>query len=169
MISTSVSKDLKNAVTAGNLPDALHLIDNSQQEIAARSKKVKIGDKYGWDTVSEYEGNPLTDDSDNERRLRQVETRAILKKKASFPKEPPKRCAADKLFRGFSQPHERQNVSTVANSQTTQRYFGNRSITYQPKIGRKYHAQNTCYYCGAVGHWSVNCPEITEKRSTSAK
>ena len=64
----SVSKDLKNAVTAGNLPDALHLIDNSQQEIAARSKKVKIGDKYGWDTVSEYEGNPLADDSDDERR-----------------------------------------------------------------------------------------------------
>jgi homoaconitase/3-isopropylmalate dehydratase large subunit len=32
----SVSKDLsriENAVTVGNLPDALHLIDNSQQEI----------------------------------------------------------------------------------------------------------------------------------------
>ena len=79
----SVSKDFlrfKSAVTAGNLPDALHLIDNSQQEIAARNKKVKIGDKYGWDTVSEYEGNPLADDSDNERRLRQAETSAIRKR-----------------------------------------------------------------------------------------
>jgi predicted kinase len=70
----SVSKDLpriKSAVTAGNLPDALHLIDNSQQEITARNKKVKIKYKYGWDTVIEYEGNPLADDSDDEWRLRQ--------------------------------------------------------------------------------------------------
>ena len=89
----SVSKDLsriESAVTVGNLPDALHLIVNSQQEIAARNKKMKIGDKYGWDSVSEYEGNPLADDSDDERRLRQAETRAIRKRKASFPKEPPK-------------------------------------------------------------------------------
>ena len=89
----SVSNDLsriKSAVTAGNLLDALHLLDNSQQEIAARNKKVKIGDKYGWDSVSEYEGNPLADDSDDERRLRQAETRAIRKRKTSFPKEPPK-------------------------------------------------------------------------------
>jgi hypothetical protein len=35
---------IENAVTVGNLPDALHLIDNSQQEIAARNKKVKIAD-----------------------------------------------------------------------------------------------------------------------------
>jgi hypothetical protein len=123
-------------VTAGNLPDALHLLDNSQQEIAARNKKVKIGDKYGWDTVSEYEGNPLADDSDDERRLRQAETRAIRKRKASFPKEPPKRFAADKRFREFSQPPERQNVNTTAtNSQITQQYFGNRSSTNQPQIG----------------------------------
>jgi hypothetical protein len=31
----------------------------------------------GWDTVSEYEGNPLADDSDDEWRLRQAETKAI--------------------------------------------------------------------------------------------
>jgi hypothetical protein len=169
----SVSKDLsriKSAVTAGNLPDALHLLDNSQQEIAASNKKVKIGDRYGWDTVSEHEGNPLADDSDDERRLRQTETRAIRKRKDSFPKEPPKRFAADKLFRGFSQPPVRQNVNTAANSQTTRRYFGNRSSTYQPQIGRKFRAQDTCYYSGAVGHWSLNCPEKkTEKRSTSSK
>ena len=160
---------IKSAVTAGNLPDALHLIDNSQQEITARNKKVKNRDKYGWDTVSEYEGNPLTDVSDNERRLRQVETRAILKKKASFPKEPPKRCAADKLFRGFSQPPERQNVNTAATCQTTRRYFGNRSSTYQPQIGRKFRAQDTCYYSGAVGHWSLNCPEKNRKKEYQRK
>jgi hypothetical protein len=63
----SVSKVLLSGLTIGSCVDVL--IDNSQQEIAARNKKVKIGDKYGWDSVSEYEGNPLADDSDDERRL----------------------------------------------------------------------------------------------------
>ena len=69
-----------------------------------RNKTVKIGD-----TVNEYEENPLADDSDDERHLRQAETRAIQKRKTAIPKEPPKRMATDKLFRGFSHPPERQN------------------------------------------------------------
>jgi hypothetical protein len=46
---------------------------------------------------------------DDERNLRQAETRAIHKLKAATPKEPPKRMATDKPFRGFRQPPERQN------------------------------------------------------------
>jgi hypothetical protein len=62
-----------------------------------------------------------------------------------------------------------QNRQTAANSQTTRQYFGNRSSTYQPQIGRKSHAQDIRYYCGAVEHWSLNCPEKTERMTTSAK
>lgn len=40
-------------------------------------KRVKIGNKYGWYTVSEYDGNPLTDDSDDERRFKQAVARDI--------------------------------------------------------------------------------------------
>jgi len=162
----SISKDLsriKSAVTAGNLPDALHLLDNSQQEIAARNKKVKIGDKYGWDTVSEYEGNPLAEESDDGDFDKQKQEQ-FEKERPLFQRNHQNCLLLYKLFRGFSQPPERQNVNTAANSQTTQRYFGNRSSTYQPQIGRKSHAQDTCYYCGAVGHWSLNCPEKTEKK-----
>ena len=91
------------------------------------------------------------------------------KERPLFQRNHQKRFAAVRHFRGFSQPPERQNVNTTANSQTTQQYFGNRSSTYQPKIGRKSHAQDIRYYCGAVGHWSLNCPEKTERMTTSAK
>jgi hypothetical protein len=60
---------------------------------------VKIGDTYGRHTTSEYEGNPLANDYDDKRQIRQAETKAIRKRKTSFPKEPPKRFVADKLFR----------------------------------------------------------------------
>ena len=71
-----------------------------------RNKTVKIGDKHGWDTVCEYEVNPLADDFDDERRLRQAETRTIRKRKAATPKEPPKRMATDKLFTGVRETLE---------------------------------------------------------------
>lgn len=67
-----VSKELaliKSGLTAGNL---------SQQQIVASNKKAKIGDKYGLHTVSEYNGNPLADDFNDTRWLRQAETTAIL-------------------------------------------------------------------------------------------
>jgi hypothetical protein len=98
---------IKTATVADNRELAIKTVDKVQRDIVVRNKTVKIGDKHSWDTVSEYEGNPLADDSDDERR-RRAETRAIHRRKAATLKEPPKRMATDKLlFRGFSQQPER--------------------------------------------------------------
>ena len=136
---------------------AITTVDKFQRDIVVRNKTVKIGDKHRWDTVSEYEGNPLADDFDDERRLRQAETRTIRKRKAATPKEPPKRMATDKLFRDFSEPPERQNF--MSGTQFTPRFNNQRQTTISAAARKKSAAQDMCYYCGATGHWSYNCPE----------
>ncbi|XP_071133592.1 uncharacterized protein [Mytilus edulis] len=159
-----VSKDidiLKAAISSDNRDFALQTIEKVQQDIAARNKTVKIGDKHGWDTVSEYEGNPLADNSDDERRLRQAETRAVRKRKAVAPKDTSKKFAADKLFRGFSETPEARSYNN--GSQTTPRYNGQRSSTSNFRARKGPSPQDTCYYCGATGHWSSNCPEKSHK------
>ena len=101
-VSDKVFQDISaiiTAIVADNRELAIKTVDKVQIDIVVRNKTAKIGDKHGWDTVNEYEGNPLADDSDDERHLRQAETRAINKRKAATPKEPPKRMATDKLFR----------------------------------------------------------------------
>jgi hypothetical protein len=75
-----------------------------------RNKTAKIGDKHGWDTVSEYEGNPLADDSDDERRLRQAETRAIRKRKAATPRNNPNVWRRTNFFLAFAN-HLRDKTS----------------------------------------------------------
>lgn len=70
---------MKAAISSDNRDFALKSVDKVQQDIAARNKTVK----HGWVTVREYEGNLITDNSDDERRLRQAEIRAIRKTKAN--------------------------------------------------------------------------------------
>jgi len=106
-----------------------------------RNKTVKIGD-----TVNEYEENPLADDSDDERHLRQAETSAIHKRKTATPKEPPKRMATNKLFRGFSHPPERQNC--ISGTQFTPRLYNQRQTTISAAVGKQLVSQDICYYCG---------------------
>jgi hypothetical protein len=65
--------------------------------------------------------------------------------------------ATDKLFRGFSQPPERQNF--MSGTQFTPRFNNQRQTTISAAARKKSAAQDMCYYCGATGHWSYNCPE----------
>jgi hypothetical protein len=81
--SDKVSQDIsaiKTAIVADNRELAIKTVDKVQRDIVVRNKTVKTRDKHGWDTVNAYEGNPLADD---ERHLRQAETRAIHKRKAA--------------------------------------------------------------------------------------
>ena len=108
----------------------------------------------------------MADDSDDESRLRQAETRTIRKRKAAIPKEPPKRMATDKPFRGFRQTPERQNV--MSGTHFTPRFYNQRQTTISAAARKKSSAQDICYYCGATGHWSYICPEKINKRAVSS-
>jgi hypothetical protein len=70
-MSDEENGSIKSAVTAGNLAS------HRQLKVRVRVRD-RVRDKYRWDTVSEYQDNPLVDNSDDERRLRQAETRVKL-------------------------------------------------------------------------------------------
>ncbi|CAC5391984.1 unnamed protein product [Mytilus coruscus] len=157
---------LEAKIPALNQPANNRDFEKVQQDIAARNKTVQIGDKHGLDTVSEYEGNPLADNSDDERRLRQAETRAIRKRKAVASKDTSKKFAADKLFRGFSETPETRRYTN--SSQTTPRYNGQRSSPANFRARKGPSPQDICYYCGTTGHWSSNCPEKANKSNNTS-
>ena len=48
-----------------------------------RNKLIKIVDRsvLGWDTVAEYEADPIASDSDDGKKIRQAKTRGLTKRK----------------------------------------------------------------------------------------
>ena len=64
--------------------DSVHSGLNSiSSKIKKRNKLIKLADRssVGWSIVEEYEADPIASDSDDSRKIRQAEQRAIRKKK----------------------------------------------------------------------------------------
>jgi hypothetical protein len=60
-----------------------------KSKIKHRNKRIQIADSFpgGWSTVREYEKPSLASDSDDERKLKQAESRAIKNVKTTSSKQ----------------------------------------------------------------------------------
>ena len=85
-----------NASLLDNLKQALWPLDNCKTDyvneilketcetLKKRNKHVRIADtsEAGWETVRQYELNPVTSDSEDESRINRAESRALKRKKS---------------------------------------------------------------------------------------
>ena len=59
------------------------LLQDSENKLKQRNKLIKIADSSngGWETVRQYEQNPIADDSEDENRISKADYRAVRKRK----------------------------------------------------------------------------------------
>ena len=80
-------ENAKDLVEAGSKKRLNKVLDDIVSSINKRQKIIRLADRSaaGWDTVNEYLPDELASDSEDDKKLRQAENRALSKRTKKFP------------------------------------------------------------------------------------
>ena len=116
-----------------------------------RNKILKIAEKHGWDTVSEYLDSPLADDKEDAANMRTAIARASRKR--SYPKP---------YDRAGKSPNEGGKFFSGGSSKFDSKSFFRRISQFIGIKGNTGQFQNNitakCFYCNQADHFARFCP-----------
>jgi len=147
---------VEKLVQGGRQDEALASIEPLLEQLKTRQKHIRMADRSegGWTTVEEFKKDELAEDSEEERKMRRSEGRAIQKIKRkrqetkTFGRRPPSATytptAANFMQTGnnTSQPFR-------------QPFQGTPGGYSRPRTAGPY---DVCFKCGGISHWRKDCP-----------
>ena len=169
-----VMEDLQDIID--NISDEQDPVSTSLKAVISKLKKrnklIKIADstKQGWAVVAEYEKEPIGGDSDDCKRIRRAETRALKKnnteksKSSTFKRSSTLRNSRiGQQFRNADFKHD--NSPTSSSSRQYPFQYRPNSYPQHPnssqswKPWRETETADYCFGCGEQGHWRWTCPK----------
>ena len=165
---------IDKAHQAASLAESKVLLETAQKDINYRNKLIKLADKSeaGWGAVEEYTADDLAEGSDDDRKIRTSQARALAKKNKLKPNRKPYRRAP------VASPHNpaygdtyssRYNPSFNSAGRNIPGSFRGQGFRAQSGYNRpQYYGQGArttdiCFACGKSGHWRKACPSINSK------
>ena len=161
-------EDLRILIQDGSITRSSKRVDAMINDIKKRNKCIRFADKSpaGRAAVDEYLSDDLASDSEDDKKMKSAENRAIAKNKSSsntkrkgnyrqqpYPSSSSYTSAAqhgyNQRFQNPPYPSGRPGFS-----------FRPRMPTFQFQHSANNNQQRSlCFQCGQPGHWRRNCPE----------
>ncbi|KAK3088020.1 hypothetical protein FSP39_013577 [Pinctada imbricata] len=149
-----------------------------REKLSKRNKLIKIADssEAGWETVRQYETNPVASDSEDENKIFKAETRAIRKRKSKtkpIPKKSRSNAETNAPAHNFRFP---SSQPIPAQPFLAPHAWLTGAPAYQSSIGQQYgdpsqftRQRGACFSCGSHSHWRNQCPFNSKSTSTKSK
>ena len=148
-----VDAAIKN-ISKGNLSAAISELESVKTLIRKRNKLIRFADKSpaGWTAVEEYKSDELAEYSEDEKRLRSAERRALAKIREKKRRNSSSRPSYTSTRQPSSEVPSAGPSNTLAVNQQLFRGQSFRERRPQPS--------DKCFTCGQRGHWanSTSCP-----------
>lgn len=137
-----------------------NVVKRINDKLKTRQKYIRMADgsPAGWKTVQEYQCNDIADDSDDEKKIRSAEYRALRNSKQKKSRFQPNFKPVPSAAAGSA-----AQLSALALQQTNtlQTNAGASNSFNQPfRSGSRRTPQpsDVCYRCFQTGHWKSRCP-----------
>ena len=160
-------ENLSSALNNDDVSEANDLRGDLTVNLKRRNKLIKMADRsvLGWDTVAEYEADPIASDSDDGKKIRQAENKALTKRKSKtsnkltlrVPSQKPsgQQFQIDGKHNGFTPPSQQNfNFRFPSNSFTRDGYYRRSQWPSSSNV----RSGDTCFGCGERVHWCKYCP-----------
>ena len=139
-------------------------------KLKRRNKLIKVADRSpgGWTTVREYEEPSLCgSDSEDDRKLKQAETRAI--KKIKFSNSKPSTVQSSSFYNGAEKSSSLFMPADVPRPGANFQFSGGTTWgrgrgPFQFRGERQPTASDICFTCGLTGHFRRSCPNKENSR-----
>ena len=163
-LNSDVLDELKQALWALDNDKAAYareLMSGSVEKLKQRNKHIKIADnsEAGWETVRQYQVNPVASDSDDESRITRAENRAIRKRKNKATKK-----TQSVKQHAVSHPST-AGFPSFGDSFRWPQLYGQQLTgypVYQYAGGSRNTARGSqrgaCFACGSFKHYRADCP-----------
>lgn len=165
------------SIDSGKPSRACELLSEVHEKLRHRNKLIKVADssECGWETVRQYQSNPIASDSEDEAKLQKAESRAAKKRKERLTRF--SRGGKKPRFSGGHVPTDSvtnfhgAGPSGIGNNWGQPARFTG-PVGLQPRMGQSglfRGNKGSCFGCGSFAHWRRDCPVSQQSAGSQRK